>query len=77
MGDLDIMDEETRALLLAIEGRLLARMNDQHERLIDTMTLLRRDFQNTKGFLIEDSLVLGQRTTNVENRLDGLERKQG
>jgi hypothetical protein len=71
------MDEETRALLLAIEGRLLAIMNDQHERLIDTMTSLRRDFQNTKGFLIEDSLVLGQRTTNVENRLDRLERKQG
>jgi hypothetical protein len=69
------MDEETRALLLAIEGRLLARMNDQHERLIDTMTLLRRDFQNTKGFLIEDSLVLGQRTTNVENRLDRLEKR--
>jgi hypothetical protein len=60
-----------------MEARLLARMNDQHERLIDAMTLLRRDFQNTKGFLIEDSLVLGQRTANVENRLDRLEKKEG
>jgi hypothetical protein len=67
------MDEETRAAFVA----LMTLMNDQHERLIDTMTSLRRDFQNTKGFLIEDSLVLGQRTTNVENRLDRLERKQG
>ena len=67
------MDEETRAAFAS----LMTLMNDQHERLIDTMTSLRRDFQNTKGFLIEDSLVLGQRTTNLENRLDGLERKQG
>jgi hypothetical protein len=71
------MDEETKAFLVAMEARLLTRMNDQHERLIDAMTLLRRDFQNTKGFLIEDSLVLGQRTTNVENRLDRLEKKEG
>jgi hypothetical protein len=71
------MDEETKAFLVAMEARLLARMNDQHERLIDAMTLLRRDFQNTKGFLIEDSLVLGQRTANVENRLDRLEKKEG
>jgi DNA-binding XRE family transcriptional regulator len=74
---LGAMDDETKAFLLALEARLMTLMNDQHERLIDTMTSLRRDFQNTKGFLIEDSLVLGQRTFNVENRLDGLERKQG
>ncbi len=71
------MDDETKAFLLAMEARLLARMNNQHEHLIDAMTLLRRDFQNTKGFLIEDSLVPGQRTTSVENRLDDLEKKQG
>jgi hypothetical protein len=51
------MDDETRAAFEA----LMTRMNDQHERLIDAMASLRRDFQNTKGFLIEDSLVLGQR----------------
>lgn len=67
------MDEETRDAFTT----LMKRMNDQHERLLDAVTSLRRDFQNTKGFLIEDSLVLGQRTTNAENRLDGLERKQG
>ena len=69
------MDDETKAFLVAMEARLMARMNDQHERLINAMTSLRRDFQNTKGFLIEDSLVLGERTTIVENRLDRLEKR--
>jgi uncharacterized protein Yka (UPF0111/DUF47 family) len=66
------MDDETKAAFEA----LMTRMNDQFERVLDTMTLLRRDFQNAKGFLIEDALVLGERVTNVETRLDKLERKR-
>jgi uncharacterized protein Yka (UPF0111/DUF47 family) len=65
------MDEETKAAF----DSLMARMNDQFERLLDAMTSLRADFANTKGFLIKDSLVLGSRITNVEDRLDDLERK--
>ena len=70
------MDDETKALLLAIEARLVARMNDQHERLIDAMTSLRSDFDNTKGFLIGDALVLGRRLRGIEDRLDDLEKRR-
>ena len=69
------MDEEMKALLAAMEARLMARMNDQHERLIDAMSEMQRDFMNTKGFLIEDALVIGRRTYSAEKRLDALERK--
>ena len=64
------MDDETRTAFAA----LMTRMNDLHERLIIAIRSLRSDFKNTNGFLIEDSLVLGQRTTLVENRLDRLEK---
>jgi len=67
------MDEETRQAFASLT-RLT---NDQHERLIDQISALKRDFQNTKGFLIEDALVIGQRMSGVENRLDDLERKRG
>jgi hypothetical protein len=66
------MDEETRA---AFE-QMMRLMNDQHERVLEQITALRRDFQNTKGFLIEDSLVLGRRVSNAEDRLDRLDRRQ-
>jgi putative heme iron utilization protein len=71
---LEAVDDETKAFLEAMEARLMARMNDQHERLIERINSLARDFQNTKGFLIKESLMLGQRTTSVEDRLDDLER---
>jgi hypothetical protein len=54
----------------ARENRLMARMNDVFER----MSLLQRDFTNTKGFLIEDAIVNGGRITAAERRIDGLER---
>jgi hypothetical protein len=68
------MDDETRAFLEAMEARLMARMNNQHERLINVITSLQNDFSNTKGFLIGDALVLGRRVRTVEDRLDDLER---
>lgn len=67
------MDEETRDAFARIEQRqalLVKQMNDQHERLIDRITSLARDFQTTKGFLIEDAITLGRRISNIENRLD-------
>jgi hypothetical protein len=54
---------------------LTALMNNQHERLLDRLNSLARDFQTTKGFLIEDALTLGRRISNVENRLDDLDKK--
>ena len=74
------MDEELRAYLDEIDRRAVARsealmrqLNDQYEKLLNTITALRRDFTNTKGFLIEDALVLGERLNAVERRLDRLE----
>jgi len=68
------MDDDTKAFLEAMEARLMARMNNQHERLINVITTLQNDFSNTKGFLIGDALVLGRRIRTVEDRLDDLER---
>jgi hypothetical protein len=71
------MDDETKAAFAAIDARfdaLMARMNNQHERLINIITSLHTDFANTKGFLIGDALVLGRRVRTIEDRLDDLER---
>jgi hypothetical protein len=51
------MDEETRAEFAALRKQ----MSDQHERLINQIKSLSHDFQNTKGFLLNDALTLGQR----------------
>lgn len=64
------MDDDTRKAF----ADLMALMNNQHERLIERLNSLARDFQNTKGFLIDDALVLGRRMSSVEKRLDNLER---
>lgn len=61
------MDEDTRAAF----ADLRKLMNDQHERLLNQMHSLNRDFLNTKGFLIDDALTLGRRITGIEDRLDG------
>ena len=39
----------------ATEARLMRLMNDQHERVINDLTMLRSDFVNTKDFLIRDA----------------------
>jgi hypothetical protein len=64
------MDDETRKAF----AELMALMNKQHERLIEQIGSLTRDFHNTKGFLIEDALTLGRRMSNIENRLDDLDK---
>jgi hypothetical protein len=70
------MDEELRLHLEAMEERLMARMNTQHERLIESTDGLRSDFQATKGFLLEDAIVTGRRLLTIEERLSRLERGQ-
>jgi hypothetical protein len=83
------MDDETRAFLEAMEGRLMARMNDQHERLADRLTTLAGDVRNLRSEhgVTRDlvsalpATVLGaiekpllRRITSVEDRLTRLER---
>ena len=70
------MDPELLRYLEGMEGRLVARMNDQHEQLLDRLTALESDFLNTKGFLIEDAIVSSRRNAQMEARLTRLERKQ-
>jgi hypothetical protein len=65
------MDEETKAYLDKMTGQ----MNNGFERLLDQMSTLRGDFQNTKSFLLEDAIVLGRRSLTIEERLARLERK--
>jgi len=65
------MDEETKTYLDKMTGQ----MNNGFERLLDHMSTLRADFQNTKSFLLEDAIVLGRRSLTIEERLATLERK--
>lgn len=68
------MDEETRAYLQAMEGRLMLSINNNHEQVVERLNAIEHDFQNTKGFLIEDALVLGRRQSSAERRVERLER---
>jgi hypothetical protein len=77
------MDDETKAAFTTLEAHmnarfdaLMTRMNDQFERVIDTMGSLSTDLRNTKAFLLEDAIVLGRRVASIEDRLDKLERKR-
>jgi hypothetical protein len=76
------MDEETKAAFTTLEAHmnarfdaLMTRMNDQFERVVDTMGSLNADLRNTKAFLIEDAIVLGRRVSSIENRLDRMEKR--
>lgn len=72
------MDEETRAqfqiMSMQIEA-MMVRINDGFERVLDKLTTMAADHQNTKSFLLDDAVVLGRRISSVEHRLDDLERK--
>jgi hypothetical protein len=67
------MDEELRGYLEKMEGRIIARMNDQHERMLNRLSSIERDFHNTKGFLVGDALVSGGRWRDLEQRVTKLE----
>ena len=67
------MDEELKAYLDA----MMVQINDKFERTLGQLTALRADFQNTKGFLLEDSIVTGRRMMSVEDRLTAIEKKLG
>jgi propanediol dehydratase small subunit len=67
--------EAGQAKLEAEQERLRELVNIKLERILDEIGTLRTDFQNTKGFLLEDAIVLGRRTLTIEERLSRLERK--
>ena len=67
------MDEELKAYL---DG-MMTQINDKFERTIDQITALRADFQNTRGFLLEDSIIAGRRMMSVEDRLAAIEKRLG
>jgi hypothetical protein len=66
------MDDETKAAFT----EMMARMNDGFERVLNEINTLKADFQNTKGFLLEDAIIMGRRSLSIEDRLAQLERKQ-
>lgn len=68
------MDEEMRRYLEAMEGRLMMRLNNSEERILNRLDALERDFTNTKGFLVGDSLTSGRRWLDLEARVSKLER---
>ena len=65
------MDEELKQAFAAV----MKALNDTSERLINQMSALRHDFQNTKGFLLEDAIVAGRRLMDLEERVARLEKK--
>lgn len=68
------MDEEMWCYLEAMEGRLMACLNNSEERILNRLDALERDFTNTKGFLVSDSLTSGRRWHDLEVRVSKLER---
>ena len=67
------MDEELKAYLTEMEGRIMARFNDLSERMLNTMTGLRGDFVNAKGFLVSDAVVSGRRWLKLEEGVAKIE----
>ena len=63
------MDEDLQKYL---DG-MMAQINDKFERMLDEMSTLRSDFQNSKAFLLEDAIITGRRSLSVEQRLSKLE----
>jgi hypothetical protein len=68
------MDADLRAHLEAMEGRIMAKINDGQERIINRLSSIERGFTNTKGFLVEDAVVTSRRWLDMDDRVTKLER---
>lgn len=64
------MDEELRRYLDA----MLRKITDGQKIILKRLTSLERDFQNTKGFLLNDAVVAGRRLFDLQARVTRLER---
>jgi hypothetical protein len=60
--------------LMAMEGRLMAKINDGQERILNRLVSLERDFMNTKGFLVEDAVVSSRRWLDMDDRVTKIDR---
>ena len=67
------MDEETKARFDALDARfdsLMVRMNDGFERVLDRMSHIRADTDDTRGhplYGLRENLTLSERITKLEN----------
>jgi hypothetical protein len=59
-----------------VRNDLLARMNNQHERLINDINGLRNDYINTKAFLLQDAAGRGRQWLDLEDRVSKLEQRR-
>lgn len=66
------MDEELRAYL----DEMRINFNNAQERLLNRLSALEQDFQNTKSFLISDALVSGRRWLDLDERTSRDPRKE-
>jgi hypothetical protein len=60
------MDEETRAYLDA----MMVQINNQFERILDSLSMVRADAHNTKGHVLyglKENLMLSQRVSRIES----------
>lgn len=69
------MDEELKAYLDSLKADLIGRINEGNERILNRLTTLEQDFQNTKDFLVRDALGTGRRWLDLDERVSRLERK--
>jgi hypothetical protein len=54
--------------------RLVAQVNTKLEQILNRLTGLEQDFQNTKGFLVGDAVVSSRRWLDLDERVSRLER---
>jgi hypothetical protein len=73
---LDAMQSHLTEQMDALETRLMQKINNGHERILDRLATLEKDFMNTKDFLVGDSLVASRRWFDLEARVSKLERKE-
>jgi hypothetical protein len=66
------MDDELKRYL----DTMMQKMNGGHERILDRLSTLEKDFRDTKDFLVSDSLVASRRRLDLEARVSKLEGKQ-
>lgn len=75
----DILTQILARLARMEDGQrtLVGQINTKLDEILNKLSALRTDADNTKTFLIEDALTLGRRMTSLEGRIEALEKKGG
>lgn len=74
-GGLTALEERLTGRITALEKRFVVEVNTKLDEILNKLSAVRTDADNTKSFLIEDALTLGRRMTSLEGRLEALEKK--